>query len=63
VDVKKLKANFDETKQIMAVVKEFEEAYSDSKSSFNEFDRIQMETETNAKVLKHCFGVLRENLY
>ena len=63
LDVKKLKANFEETNQIMSAVEEFEATYASSKGDFNQYDSTQMETETSVKVLKLCFASLKEQLF
>jgi hypothetical protein len=47
----------------MAIVKEFEQVYTDSKTEFNEFDNIQLTTESRIKVLKQAFHSLKENLF
>lgn len=63
IDVKKMKVNFDETKQIMAIVHEIEQDYTSSKVQVNKFDSMALEADCAIKTLKQSYRVLKENLY
>lgn len=63
VDVKKLKVNFDETKQIMAIVHEIEGDYTDSKKQINKYDAMALEADVTIKTIKASYRILKENLY
>lgn len=63
IDVKKLKANFEETQQIMDVVTEFEEDYSKFKATMNGHDKDAITADVTAKTMKQCYKTLKEHLY
>lgn len=63
IDVKKMKVNFDETKQIMAIVREIEQDYTTSKNQINMFDSMALDADCAIKTLKQSYRVLKENLY
>lgn len=63
VDVVQLKANFDDQKKIMAMVKEFETEYGLSKNDLNGFDNQQLEDDVTCKVVKRCYALLKESVY
>lgn len=63
IDVKKMKANFDESKQIMALVEEIEEDYFSSKKEVNSFDTSALYSDCKIKTLKKAYRIVKENLY
>ena len=63
IDVKKMKVDFMETKQIMDIVKEFEKDYNSSKMSINSYDEISIESNVTIKTVKQCYKTLNDNLY
>lgn len=62
-DVKKMKINFDESKQIMDIVHEIEGDYGKSKIQINKFDTMALSADCSIKTLKQAYRVLKENLY
>jgi hypothetical protein len=62
IDVKKMKVNFLETKQIMEIVKEFEADYSSSKDNINLYDTHALEDGITIKTIKQCYKTLNDNL-
>jgi len=63
IDVKRMKVNFDETKQIRAVVTEIEEDFTHSKKQINEFDELALGADCTIKTIKQAYRILKENLY
>lgn len=52
IDVRKMKVDFDESKQIMALVEEIEEDYANSKKQVNTFDSMALDADCSIKTLK-----------
>jgi len=63
VDIKKMKVNFDEHKDIMVIVKQIEKDFYAEKSDINKFDTMAIEANCLIQTMKQSYKILKENLY
>jgi hypothetical protein len=62
-DMKKLKSDYEETHNIMKLIKEFEKDYTSAKASLNSYDEKQLEADTWAQVMAHCYKIVKDNIH
>jgi len=63
VDVKKMQSNFEESQQMMDVIKEFEKVYTQYKDHINNYGMFSLEADVTIKTIKQSYRILKENLY
>jgi len=57
-----MESNYNETKQIMEMVRAFEDKYNTSKEQIHSYDENQLETDVTVKTMKQCYRIVKENL-